>query len=543
MAGKLLIRSFIFFYAIFLPISLFCQNPVEEEKKQAQEFENNKEYEKAILIYENLHDQDPNNFEYEYQLGKLYFRIKKYILAKEYLNKCIQRYPEHYDARLYLAEVFYQEKDYPKAIEQLDIIIKNVPNYSDALVLRGRIYAIKDDEKMAKKSYLKAIESYPTSSEAWLPLGQLYLQDTKYKKALDSLNKAYNNAPDDENILRLIRAAKPYVRPSVFFEGGAVQERERDLVTFVRSVELDSIIARALLKIPVNDHIRPFFEFSYVPQKQRNLVVNINNYNVYIYKYDLGSDFFFKKYFSAKADFIVKTGRNEGRAGFPFRNRISFEPGALLKYRDNYNLILARYFVDSMIARDFAVLYSYFMRMQEASLLYELKPYKYFGCGVEGKIRFYNSTRQAPESNQRKSGSVWGYLGIPMFYGELIGRYQYDYQRMLNIAFDYMSYLNERTQTYKISFVKNWSCGHEFNMNYTHLWRKYRDLTNEARVVTAALQDPQVLPFHKYEGNQFDANLKIAVGKSFSSTLSSMYYTNTDDYAVWLIKGSLEWVF
>ncbi len=516
-----------------------------EETNKAKAFEQEQKIQESIEIYKKLHQTYPENPDYLYNLGRLYYRLNNYQEAEKYLLKCIEIDPEQYDARLYLAYVYFNQKKYDKASKQLYVVIDNVPSYSDAYLLMGRIHQAKQQDQLAEQYLKKALSTRAPNEESWFYLGALYSKKSGYKKTLQAYEKAYDYNKDNINARTGIVAVKEFVNPSIDTLNSYAQEREKDLVTFIRTTQLNFITSSTILRYPINDNFRPIFGFYYVPEKQKNLIIHINNYNVNIYKYLAGIDMFYYNNWTTHFDFLFKHGKNNGFAGFPFRKRTSFEPSVWTKFTSIKHLAFFNYYVDSFIARNFIDVFSYFMRKQQIYALYEHRfKLPYTNLGLDGEYELYRKTKGNRTSNERRTATFWGNIGIPLdIAGYFIVKYRYQYREMENIVFDYASFKNEVTHFIQLKYIKTWIPQSFFEVAYTYQMRRYKNLTNEARIITAALQEPQVLPIHKYRGHSIEPAVNVVFGTSLHAKLSGLYYINTDDYGAWFIKGQLKWVF
>ncbi|MBI5346110.1 MAG: hypothetical protein HZB76_03090 [Chlamydiae bacterium] len=355
------------------------------------------------------------------------------------------------------------------------------------------------------------------------------------------LTLALKHDPENGFLKKELSEVKRYVDPSIYISTFYDQERESDLVLKIKTVQLNNLDQAAVLFWPVNDHFRPFGAFHYAPQQQFNLIANENNYNVNIFVYSLGADVFFKKYWTFNFAANLTDGINNSYNLFPFQKKVDFEPAFSFKYSHPSHFFLITGYKDLFIARNFLNIFAFFVRRYQMNALYEYR-FKPPLCGVGASS--YLALYINPINNTKYEYTLWARLGKKKFGCNWTARYIYDYKKLDRINLDYYSYKRETDNSLILAVSKEWLPHYYFELNYTHLWRTTLDLTNETRAITPeVIAAPQVLPKHSFQANSGNAYFRYLVNTSLNIDFLGGLYKNTDNYNVWLVKGSINWAF
>ena len=524
------------------PAEASMKEITKKKEKLAKKYEKEKKFQQAADIYEELLLQNPTNYKYKYRLGRLYSFQKKWSLSEKYFLLCLKEVPKDYDARLALSRMYYWKNDYFSAQKEVLIVIDNVPKYTDAYILLGRIYSAQGQQKKARKAFKKALSLDPQNKEVLLPLGQLEFSTQHFKDGKKYFKKAYKVNENKPYAKDQYINIKSYVDPSIKLMISGAQEREKDLISKLKTTQINYFTTKLKFIYPINDHFHPFATFLYAPEKQKNLILKRYNYNVNNYYYTLGLESFFKNNFSAKLMLPTRVSRDHNLNIFPFHNKTRFEPSLLFKYSTQRNLFIFRGYLDSFIARRFVDFFSYLVRRNNLTGIYEHRiPFQPLSFYIGGKLYF--AFYENIPKNTKYEGDFWSTIKFPFFIGNFLIRYEYKCKSFDKRVPDYYTYKREETHFAKFSFNKKWLPGKYLELSYTHQWRRVKDMTNEATEVTSTGSLPEILLLHRYEGNIYEAFFSIVIGTSCHLEASAYYYTNTDDYEAWVAKGGIKWVF
>ncbi|RKY88342.1 hypothetical protein DRQ09_02995, partial [candidate division KSB1 bacterium] len=191
------------------------QNPLQQEYKIAQSYENIGEHKKALDIYRRLHKADPESplyfngmkrtmiFLKMYpelvnllesrlktkqdinlmgDLADAYYRWGKIDKAKELWNKIIETFPQKDFSYLYVSNLMVQNRLFEEAINLLLEGRKTLKNDKLFITNLGYLYYYRRDFKSATKEYIKLIKINP--------------------RLFNTVNKYLNRFPDDSTTFK-----------------------------------------------------------------------------------------------------------------------------------------------------------------------------------------------------------------------------------------------------------------------------------------------------------------------------------------------------
>jgi tetratricopeptide (TPR) repeat protein len=116
---------------------------------------------RAVRVYKEILQRDPNSIPVFLNLGGLYYRRGMFETAIPYYEKVIRANPKHYQGHYWLARCFLKLQRYHAAINTLEEVIQFLPTFKDALNLMGECYEQIGEGAKAEHCYLKAISSDP----------------------------------------------------------------------------------------------------------------------------------------------------------------------------------------------------------------------------------------------------------------------------------------------------------------------------------------------------------------------------------------------
>ncbi|GIV27015.1 MAG: hypothetical protein KatS3mg027_0829 [Bacteroidia bacterium] len=117
---------------------------------------------------------DSQNVKSHLLLADVYFAANKTKLSKDKLEEIIQRFPNHTEAYLKLGELYYLVKQYEKAIEYVNKALKIDETLAKGYFIKGNVYKESGDTNKAISSYQTAVEQDPQMVDAYIDLGVLY---------------------------------------------------------------------------------------------------------------------------------------------------------------------------------------------------------------------------------------------------------------------------------------------------------------------------------------------------------------------------------
>ncbi len=130
----------------------------------AKIYEDEKDYEKALALYQELPSTDNNKF----KIGSLLYKLERYEEAKGYFEELYKKYPQmRNDIAYYLGKINYYTGNLNDAIKYLEEAVqtKNYNYAAESYYLLGEIYKKLGEDNKALNSYLNVIYLYPEAKE------------------------------------------------------------------------------------------------------------------------------------------------------------------------------------------------------------------------------------------------------------------------------------------------------------------------------------------------------------------------------------------
>ena len=171
----------------------------EELPKKTELLNNEKKYNEVIVLLTNELLDDYQNADLYAEKAQAYWRLGKYDLCEEIVNKAIAILPDHSKANNYKGNVYWHKKNYDAAIKYYLKAIETNPNFTTSY--NGLAIAYKElrNYDKAVESYCKALEIDPKLAWAYNGLGILYKESKAYDKAIEVYNKSIDINPDYVN--------------------------------------------------------------------------------------------------------------------------------------------------------------------------------------------------------------------------------------------------------------------------------------------------------------------------------------------------------
>ncbi len=212
---------------IFFAFSLSAQSEIEGERLRlfneqffaAENAKVREEYDKALLLFETLHQKDPENALVSYELAQLYARnedeqraifhaeqafklepdnlwylrlqlavYSQFGLADlqiQSLEDAVLKWEDNEDLHFQLAEAYYRNGKWSEAIERLDKL-EEITGLSEQISNQKKgIYLEMGDLDGATKELQKLIMQYPKNLDYRGSLGQLYQANGNEEKAFE----------------------------------------------------------------------------------------------------------------------------------------------------------------------------------------------------------------------------------------------------------------------------------------------------------------------------------------------------------------------
>ena len=168
-----------------------------------------------MLAIEKFHQAlklDPQNPNYNSDLGEMYRRIKKLDLSIEFNLNSVKLSPVSDSAHYNLGLAYLDNKNTEKAILHFEKAIKINPKHGYALNNLGSAFLKLGNKKLSLEFYQKALDVNPENIEALKNLGAMFLDANKIDQAINIFNKIIKLSPFDFHTHHSLTQIKTYTK-------------------------------------------------------------------------------------------------------------------------------------------------------------------------------------------------------------------------------------------------------------------------------------------------------------------------------------------
>lgn len=144
----------------------------------------------AIRAYEKVVEVDPEFAGGYYNLGNLYYDMKRYDRAEAYFEKVIALKPDFVEAYFNLGNLYFDSGNYERAVANFESAIARKPDFAEAHFQAGNAwYGLREYDKAA--GYFEtAIALKPRFVAAYYNVGDLYYRTGQFDAAVGAYRKA-----------------------------------------------------------------------------------------------------------------------------------------------------------------------------------------------------------------------------------------------------------------------------------------------------------------------------------------------------------------
>ena len=202
---------------------------MENLEQQASTFFGNKEYEKALEIYQLLFKDSPKNETYAIACGICYDSIGNKELAAEYYAEALRINRKSEAALLNLSTTYYELKDFEKCDDYARRVLDINPKNPSAWQNLANMAFCDAKYDLALEYYQEMYKNNPNSYIAMINIANTYYSLNKYVLALEFAKKSLNKHPSSS-------AAHILAANSL----NAMGKYEKAIDMYMRAFELDS---------------------------------------------------------------------------------------------------------------------------------------------------------------------------------------------------------------------------------------------------------------------------------------------------------------
>ena len=517
----------------------FCIAYADDFSKGEQQLLD-KKYKEAESTYRKILENDPDNRDARYQLGKALYYQKEYFAAEKEFSYCLELNPEDLDAKFFLGYCFYWQNNYLDAEKAWKEVIEEAPEYVDAYIALSRLYNDIGETENSEKMIERAERTSPNSSQILLLRAQDLQAHGQFKEAYF---KFKNIASQGQylSVRKQLTTLKPYVYPSLTVKGFYDKETEQDLILKIDTTRIRAYSVFAKIDLPLANWLSLNASYQTLPYLQYNLLRELSNFKVNNYYWDWGAHFYFLNTYDLIFNAKLVKGRDDSSDIFPFQNKSIWEPKFVFRYHPDMHLISFAAFKDEFIARDFTVASSFYVKREVLDFSYEYRflP-KYYGIGAQGSYQWY----KGDQTNKKKEASSWFRFQIPwILRGLLHVHYLAKYDNFSFVDDDYFSFRRRWQQRATLSLFYEWEDRGSIDFSYEYSWQRVRDFNNINEAITTSINPPQFLQLNLIQGDTFQFIAKKTIGDSFHFEGKIKYYTDSDSYKAFYWELALRSVF
>lgn len=180
---RLHIRILLLFSLVFVISAVsFAQDETDEQL--AAQYLQNKEFDKAVVLYEKLYNKKQDFLYYGSYLTCL-IELKDYKTAEKIIRKQMKKNTDVPQYGVDLGYLFLKENDAEKAKEQFDLLIKNAQKEKQYVIDLANAFLLRDQADYAIETYLKIRKSMTGYYPFNLELADIYESQGEYEKMMD----------------------------------------------------------------------------------------------------------------------------------------------------------------------------------------------------------------------------------------------------------------------------------------------------------------------------------------------------------------------
>lgn len=512
---------------------------VESYLTLAKEFTRQGNYGAVVEIYLVLAKAFPKNAEYLFELGLTYNRMEQHCEAITAFEQALDLKPDYSDALIALGNQYLFFKDFETSNQLFSLAAHAAPQDPDAWLGLARTEALLGHPTYADSLYRAASAINPDYVDIQRSYANFLFEQRRYTEA-ESLYHHLTYRGNDLSAYRLILFdISGFTKPTFYTTASGTEEREKDFRTRRWITTLSYLNADAGVIYPLNDEYRVSLRGHTGYTKQKNLFSHTTLFDTKSDSLGLRGEWFYNPFWTfslfANVEFI---SNHDEDATLRTKKRTLFEPSLSFRYtKDPYKVIFGE-MTDTVIFKDFNKNKVLVIPRESLFVFYERRFGDYHLVGADATWLWY----QDPIHNQEQDLSAWIQTGLPYF-EELSARYHCVYRQFRHETTGYYSFQYQLTHWLKFHWLKRWSIGGRFELEYWHGWRTTRGKDPQEQIVIGPL--PANLPVTTVH-NQIDwiaLTLGYTFTNNFDVNMMGSYYHDSFDYTVWSGRIGMEWRF
>ena len=146
-------------------------------------------YAEAVPILQRIIQIEPGMKLARSMLGRSYFELKQFELARKTFQEILNQQPQNLDAQFYVAACEYRLKNWTTAESGLRKVMEEDPNFVTAHLYLGFLYQAKGDPNSALTAFEHVLELDPENEDAHAKTGFLLASSGRVKEAVHIFRK------------------------------------------------------------------------------------------------------------------------------------------------------------------------------------------------------------------------------------------------------------------------------------------------------------------------------------------------------------------
>lgn len=192
----LIITSLITFSAV----SSLRSQPNTEEQIAIQYFQN-KEFDKAAALFENIYNSKPTPFIYNYYLNSL-IELKDFKKAEKFLNRILKKNPGNNFALVDLGYIYALAGEQDKANKQYDATIKSIIPDQEKITMLANAFMVRNLYTYAIKTYETGKKILKNQAGFQLEMAEIYLKTNDYSSAFMQFFDYAEKTPENLEVIQ-----------------------------------------------------------------------------------------------------------------------------------------------------------------------------------------------------------------------------------------------------------------------------------------------------------------------------------------------------
>ncbi len=453
-----------------------------------------KDYEQAVFLMEQLLDTFPDRIDYILLLGAIYVEMKERESAICLYNDALSLHPQDKDLLRALGFVYlykaledndrsfiwkkhfpFLDRDYSPYLfisqEYFEQVLEQDPYDAEALAGIGRLILIQGCEQEAENFYFESLNIESDNITALSYLASLQSWQKKYDTA-DEIYQyfLYLDPKNEDNWLdykEFLNNKKSFAEISAYYE----EENEKDRIIEDWSARLKTYGVSFSFDRTLKDQLKFLSSISFDYIDLENLLTGVKSYSLESKRATLGLNYQLSTYLSLTGAISFTFFDQHKDSVFTTKSRLYYQPNFNITYSKTPHTCSLETLGDTaLVARNFLTNECTLIARQFLNWRYELDLGKQRTLGALASYVWYFNRIQ---SNQMHTLSTHLRLTPPIYWENISLTYQFNYSRFNTLSVDYYTFQPQISHWLKIDLTKKWFCDQIITeAGYQHCWQR-----------------------------------------------------------------------